>query len=130
MVSLGNIISSIISVGLREVVDGMGKNEFEKWIVEERLVGRSRCRRRLLLTFITKLTRRLKFKIPRIVTYRILCEGLEAVEGIMDAIECFHQMTNELTEETIAHDKQAGWVVGEQSCIQCSWRLRPFSFRL
>ncbi|KAF8551245.1 hypothetical protein OG21DRAFT_1487133 [Imleria badia] len=50
------------------------------------------------------------FKIPRITTYRILCEGLEGVEGVMDAIECFHQMASELTKETITQGEQAEWV--------------------
>ena len=36
----------------------------------------------------------------------------------MDAIECFHQMMNELTEERVAQDEQASWVLGEKSYIQ------------
>ena len=70
-----------------------------------------------------KLIRRLKFNVPRLVTYRILCEGLDAVGEIMDAIECFHQMTNELTEERVAQDEQASWVLGEQSYKQYGWRF-------
>ena len=65
------------------------------------------------LALIVKLTRMLKFKIPRIMSYRIVCEGLETVEGVMDAIECFHQMTSELTEESIMRGEQAEWVLGE-----------------
>jgi hypothetical protein len=60
-----------------------------------------------------KLTCRLKFNIPRLTIYRTLCEGLETVEGITDAIECFHQMENELPEETITQGEQAKWVLGE-----------------
>ena len=41
----------------------------------------------------------------------------------MDAIECFHQMTNELTEERVAQDEQASWVLGEQSYKQYGWRF-------
>ena len=60
-----------------------------------------------------KLTRRSKFNLPRLTIYRTLCEGLGTAEGIMDAIECFLQMANELTEETITQGEQAGWVLGE-----------------
>ena len=60
-----------------------------------------------------KITRRFKLKVPRLMTYRIICEALETVEGIMDAIECFHQMTNELMEEAITQGKRAEWVLGE-----------------
>ena len=64
-----------------------------------------------------KLTRRLKFNVPRPTIYRALCEGLERVEGISDAIECFHQMASELTEETIMKDEQAEWFRGKQPCV-------------
>ena len=64
-----------------------------------------------------------KFKVPRITIYRTLCEGLETVEGITDAIECFHQMENELPEGAITQGGQVQWVLGEQSCIPCRWRL-------
>ena len=70
-----------------------------------------------------KITRRLKFKIPRLMTYRIICEALETVKGIMDAVECFHQMTNELMEETITQGEQAEWFRGERSCIPWKWYL-------
>ena len=47
---------------------------------------------------------------------RILCEGLESMDGIMDAVECFHRMTGELMEEALTHD-EAEWVRGRQSDI-------------
>ena len=65
------------------------------------------------LTFIVKLTHRLKFNVSRVTTYRIICDGLETVEGIIDAIECFHQMAGELTEESVTKGEQAGWFLGE-----------------
>ena len=37
---------------------------------------------------------------------RILCEGLESMDGIVDAVECFHRMAGELME--------AEWVRGKQ----------------
>ena len=57
------------------------------------------------------------------MTYRILCGGLETVEGVMDAIECFHQMADELTEETITQGEQAEWFQGKQSCASCKQYL-------
>ena len=41
MKSLGNIIRSVISMGLREGVDGVGKSESETWFVEGCPVCRS-----------------------------------------------------------------------------------------
>ncbi|KAF8555063.1 TPR-like protein [Imleria badia] len=64
------------------------------------------------------------FKIPRVLIYRTLCQGLEAVEGMIDAIDCFHQMTNELTEETIAQAEQAEWVL--EFRYSCSEKLERF----
>ena len=74
------------------------------------------------------LTRRSKFDVPRLTIYRTLCEGLETAEGIMDAIECFHHMTSELTEVTITQDEQAGWVLGEY-CMLCRCRFCDHDFR-
>ncbi|KAF8551249.1 hypothetical protein OG21DRAFT_1445453 [Imleria badia] len=61
------------------------------------------------------------FKTPRIMIYRTLCEGLETVEGIMDAIECFHHMASELTEETIVQGDQAEWF--RDFSYRCSEKL-------
>ncbi|KAF8547868.1 YVTN repeat-like/Quino protein amine dehydrogenase [Imleria badia] len=54
------------------------------------------------------------FEVPRLAIYRAICEGLETPEGIMDAIECFHQMVSELTEETIMQAPEAKWVLGKE----------------
>lgn len=70
-----------------------------------------------LLTSSTRLTRRLKLKVQRLKIYRVLCEGLERVEGIPDAIECFHQMASELGEETIIKSDEAEWFHGKTSCM-------------
>ncbi|KAF8554548.1 protein prenylyltransferase, partial [Imleria badia] len=64
------------------------------------------------------------FKVPRLVTYRILCEGLEIGEGITDAIECYHQMASELTEEIITQDAQAEWVLDFR--YRCSEKMEHF----
>ena len=57
------------------------------------------------------LTRRLKFTIPRLVMCRILCEGLESIDGIVDAVQCFHRMKSEWT---VAQDEELEWVLGTQ----------------
>ncbi|KAF8551264.1 TPR-like protein [Imleria badia] len=64
------------------------------------------------------------FKIPSLVMYQILCEGLEITEGILDAVECFHQMTSELTEDTITQGEQAEWVLDFR--FRCSEKLERF----
>ncbi|KAN0101152.1 hypothetical protein V8E55_001136 [Tylopilus felleus] len=51
---------------------------------------------------------------------RIICEGLESMDGILDAVECFHRMAGELIEETLAHD-EAEWV--RDFRYRCSGRL-------
>ena len=38
------------------------------------------------------------------------------MDGILDAVECFHRMAGELIEETLAHD-EAAWVRGKQSDV-------------
>ena len=58
-----------------------------------------------------------KFKVPRVMVYRIMCEGLERAEGITDAVDCFHQMANEVAENAITQGEQAEWFRGKQSRI-------------
>lgn len=38
------------------------------------------------------------------------------MDGITDAVECFHQTESELTEEALAQD-EAQWVRGKQSDV-------------
>ncbi|KAF8451935.1 hypothetical protein L210DRAFT_949926 [Boletus edulis BED1] len=38
----------------------------------------------------------LQFVVPRFTTYVTLCERLETIERITDAVECFYDMTSEL----------------------------------
>ncbi|KAF8551251.1 hypothetical protein OG21DRAFT_1512971 [Imleria badia] len=49
------------------------------------------------------------FKGSRLLTYRIFCEGLEKIGGMLDAIQCFHHMASEMTQEAIAEGEQAEW---------------------
>ncbi|KAF8548747.1 hypothetical protein OG21DRAFT_1515960 [Imleria badia] len=64
------------------------------------------------------------FKVPRLVIYRILCEGLEKDDEIMDAIDCLHRMTSELMEETMTQGEHADWVLDFR--YRCSERLVRF----
>ena len=64
-----------------------------------------------LLMCIVKLTHYSKFKVPRFTVYQAICERLETVGHIMDAIECFHEMVNELAQEI--QGKEVKWVDSE-----------------
>ncbi|KAF8127262.1 hypothetical protein EV363DRAFT_491491 [Boletus edulis] len=43
--------------------------------------------------------------------YRAICERLEMIDRIADAVECFHEMMSELGEETKGHDEYRDWVL-------------------
>jgi tetratricopeptide (TPR) repeat protein len=49
--------------------------------------------------------------------YLVLCDHLEMTNCITDAIECFHQMNSEWSEESNLHSKQPEWVLCEWSRI-------------
>ena len=44
-----------------------------------------------------------------------LCEALYAADLFKDAVDCFHQMTAELGEETNLHGENLEWPLGEWS---------------
>ncbi|KAF8557095.1 hypothetical protein OG21DRAFT_1495015, partial [Imleria badia] len=52
-----------------------------------------------------------KFKLPRVVVYRVICDILEGDGRISEAIECFQRMNNELPEDTGMEDERAQWEV-------------------
>ncbi|KAF8552355.1 hypothetical protein OG21DRAFT_1511593 [Imleria badia] len=54
------------------------------------------------------------FTAPKFTIYRALCDHLEMLGQITAAAECFHQMKNELEEETNLYDEQPEWVPGFQ----------------
>ncbi|KAF8433860.1 hypothetical protein L210DRAFT_3506823 [Boletus edulis BED1] len=57
----------------------------------------------------------LQFTLSRVEIYRVVCERLETTDRIADAIECFHELTCELQQETIGlHDEHLAWALGEQ----------------
>lgn len=55
-----------------------------------------------LFSFLPKLgLTRLQFVLPRATIYQVVCERLEMIDCITDAVECFRQMANEMGEDTL-----------------------------
>jgi hypothetical protein len=55
----------------------------------------------------------LQFTLPRITVYRVICERLEAIERVTDAIECFLEMMSEFGGEVYTSVPMTEWVSGE-----------------
>jgi hypothetical protein len=54
-----------------------------------------------------------QFTLPRVTIYRVLCEHLEAIDRVTDAIECLLEMTSELGGEVYMSRPITEWVSGE-----------------
>ncbi|KAF8435498.1 hypothetical protein L210DRAFT_3551412 [Boletus edulis BED1] len=53
-----------------------------------------------------------EFTLSGVEVYRALCERLETINRIADAVECFQEMTNELGEEpTELHEHHLAWAL-------------------
>lgn len=50
---------------------------------------------------------------PKFTIYVAICERLETLEQVMDAAECFHQMTSELDGEMNLLAEETEWTDGE-----------------
>ncbi|KAF8435496.1 hypothetical protein L210DRAFT_2531246 [Boletus edulis BED1] len=62
------------------------------------------------------------FTLSRVEIYRVVCERLETIDRMVDAVACFHEMTSELGEETLKlHDEHLDWALGERQ--RCSEKL-------
>ena len=48
---------------------------------------------------------------PRFVIYQVICERLEAIDHVTDAVACFHEMSSELEQEM--EGGEAGWILGK-----------------
>ena len=85
-----------------------------EWRVEECL-GRRRQRKYLLLLWYSGEidTDGLQFTLPRVTIYRAVCERLEAIERVTDAIECFDEMMSGLGGEVYLSGPMTEWVSGE-----------------
>ncbi|KAF8449292.1 hypothetical protein L210DRAFT_3524406 [Boletus edulis BED1] len=53
------------------------------------------------------------FVVPSFTTYVALCERLETIDRITDAVECFYDMTNELGGDIYMSEPMTEWVCGE-----------------
>ena len=60
-----------------------------------------------------RLTFGLQFAFFRTTIYRVICERLEMVDHMADAVDCFHDLESYLGGETDLRDEQ--WAVGELS---------------
>ena len=56
-----------------------------------------------------------QFKLPNFVTYRTICDVLEELGRISEAIKCFLQFQTELGDDTGNRDGQAQSELGEGS---------------
>ncbi|KAI9567133.1 hypothetical protein HD554DRAFT_1027555 [Boletus coccyginus] len=50
-----------------------------------------------------------KFKVPRFVVYRVICDTLEGDGRLTEAVECFRQLQNALPEEMAMHGERVEW---------------------
>ena len=57
----------------------------------------------------------MQFTLPRATVYRVVCERLETIDRVADAVECFHQMMTEFGGETNPHGEYSEWALGEHS---------------
>jgi hypothetical protein len=70
----------------------------------------------------------LQLTLPRVTIYRVICERLEAIARVTDAIECFLAMMSELGGEVYTSDPMTEWVSGNfmfyllsAIYIECFW---------
>ncbi|KAI9456188.1 WD40-repeat-containing domain protein [Boletus coccyginus] len=50
-----------------------------------------------------------KFKVPRFIVYRVICNSLERDGRLVEAVECFQQMQSELPEDAGVRDEREKW---------------------
>jgi hypothetical protein len=55
----------------------------------------------------------LQFSLPTVTIYRVVCERLAMMDRVMDAVDCFHQMTSKLEGEIYVSGPMTEWVSGE-----------------
>ena len=70
----------------------------------------------------------MKFETPRFTIYRVICEHLETIDHVTDAVECLQQMVSELADETDIHDQQAKWILGKRSGMLFQVALMRFIY--
>ena len=62
--------------------------------------------------------------------YRVICERLETMDRITDAVRCFHQMTTELGGQLNLRGEHSKWVLGEYKCsrIPCRYLVSSLTY--
>ena len=55
----------------------------------------------------------LQFTLPKVTIYRVICERLETIDRITNAIECFLEMMSKLGGEVYMSGPMTEWVSGE-----------------
>ena len=55
----------------------------------------------------------LQFTLPKVTVYRVICERLEAIYRVTDAIECFLEMMSELGGEVDMNGPMIEWLSGK-----------------
>ena len=65
------------------------------------------------LVLVMRLMFGLQFAFSRNTIHQVMCECLETIDHIADAVDCFHDLESQLGGETNLRDEQ--WAVGELS---------------
>ena len=55
----------------------------------------------------------LQFTLLRVTIYRVVCEHLEKMDRVTDAVECYHHMTTELGGKMNLRGEHWKWILGE-----------------
>jgi tetratricopeptide (TPR) repeat protein len=113
----------------------VGKSNIGKWLVARRLGCHGQCEYCFaLVPFVVLTFLGLEFTVPRVAIYWAICDHLEMANRLMDVIECFQHMNNELAGKTNTRSEQVKWVVGEGGhacrCRQCLCDRSRSDFRL
>ena len=57
----------------------------------------------------------LQFTLWRLAVYQVICERLETIDRIADAVDCFNEMMTQLGGEAYISERISNWVGGEKA---------------
>ncbi|KAF8433915.1 hypothetical protein L210DRAFT_3555328 [Boletus edulis BED1] len=64
------------------------------------------------------------FTVSRVEIYSVVIEHLETIDRIVDAVECVHEMTSKLGEQTLKlHDDYLAWAFREKICDRGAFHI-------
>ena len=108
-------------------IERVGKSNIGEWRVEGCIGCRFQCEYPLLLWHSSRdlHCNGLQFTLPRVTIYRDICERLEAIDRVTDAIECFLEIMSELGGEVYMSGPMTEWVSGQ--CVFCLFRSHTFN---